>query len=56
VPCPTVVNGYGVVDEVAASQAVLIVTSIFNIHHFVIDGVMWKRPTPSRLKPAPAYS
>ena len=27
-----------------AAQAVLVVSSILNIHHFVIDGVMWKRP------------
>ena len=32
------------VTSIAASQAVLIVTSILNIHHFVIDGVIWKRP------------
>jgi hypothetical protein len=30
--------------SIAAAQAVLIVTSILNIHHFVIDGVIWKRP------------
>ena len=44
------------ITSVAASQAVLIVTSILNIHHFVIDGVMWKRSTAARLKPAPTYS
>jgi hypothetical protein len=44
------------ITSIAASQAVLIVTSILNIHHFVIDGVIWKRPTPGRLKPAPTYS
>jgi len=32
------------ITSMAASQAVLIVTSILNIHHFVIDGVIWKRP------------
>jgi hypothetical protein len=32
------------ITAIAASQAVLIVTSILNIHHFVIDGVIWKRP------------
>jgi hypothetical protein len=32
------------ITSIAASQAALIVTSILNIHHFVIDGVIWKRP------------
>jgi len=32
------------ITTIAASQAVLIVTSILNIHHFMIDGVIWKRP------------
>jgi len=32
------------ITSIAAPQAVLIVTSIVNIHHFVIDGVIWKRP------------
>ena len=35
------------VTWITASQAALIVTSILNVHHFVIDGVMWKRPKPS---------
>src|SRR5262245_22646722 len=44
------------ITAIAASQAVLIVTSVVNIHHFVIDGVIWKRTTRGRLKPAPTYS
>jgi len=44
------------VTSIAASQALLIVTSILNIHHFVLDGVIWKRTSPGRLKPAPTYS
>jgi hypothetical protein len=32
------------ITPIAASQAALIVTSTLNIHHFVIDGVIWKRP------------
>jgi hypothetical protein len=36
--------------SIAASQAVLVVTSILNIHHFVIDGVIWKRTTPGRVQ------
>ena len=32
------------VTALGAAQAVLIVTSVLNIHHFVIDGVIWKRP------------
>ena len=44
------------VTSIAASQAVLIVTSLVNIHHFVLDGVIWKRTTPGRLKPAPTYA
>jgi hypothetical protein len=32
------------VTSIAAPQALLIVTSILNIHHFVIDGVIWQRP------------
>ena len=35
------------VTWVDASQAALIVTSILNVHHFVIDGVMWKRAKPA---------
>jgi hypothetical protein len=45
------------ITSIGASQAVLIVTSVLNIHHFVIDGVIWKRPQrQGQLKPAPAYS
>jgi hypothetical protein len=33
------------ITSIGAAQAILIVTSILNIHHFVIDGVIWKRPS-----------
>jgi len=29
---------------ITPSQALLMVVSIINIHHFVIDGIIWKQP------------
>lgn len=41
------------ITSIAATQAVLIVTSVVNIHHFVIDGVIWKRQQrPAAVVPA----
>jgi len=35
------------VSAVTYTQAVLIVGSIINIHHFILDGVIWKQPKPA---------
>lgn len=35
-------------------HALFLMTSLVNIHHFWLDGIVWRGPRPSRSQPAPA--